>query len=225
MAYTPKVWKDNSSGNTPITAAELNRMEEGIQGGLVKSGLEFVQMVGSRVSNCEYAVFKQSIANSAESDFTASHFYILEGWAKCIDVSEDGLSATFGFTFSGLSSDIASGYDMFWYSGEHGISGGIWYSVLDSWQLGYMDDYDYGFMRNPYRNKNALSALVSLDMSITSYGSGSLISSFICSCTATAEQVDNRVFFSQEDIDNKLTVRFKLKLVPIIRGDEAADGY
>lgn len=218
MAYTPKVWKDNSSGNTPITAAELNRMEEGIQGGLVKSGLEFVQMVGSRYSNCEYAVYKQSIANSEASDLAAPYFYILEGWAKCTGVSEDGSSATFGFTFNGLSSDIVSGYDMFWYSGEYGNSGGIWYSVLESWELGYLDKDDYGFQINPYKNENALSALVSLHMWIESHGSGSLISEFSCSCTATAEQVTNRVFFSQEDINNKLAVRFKLKLVPIIRG-------
>lgn len=31
MAYTPKVWADGSGGGTPITAAELNRMETGIE--------------------------------------------------------------------------------------------------------------------------------------------------------------------------------------------------
>lgn len=30
MAYTPKTWEDGESGGTPITAAELNRMEQGI---------------------------------------------------------------------------------------------------------------------------------------------------------------------------------------------------
>ncbi len=30
MAYTKKTWADGSAGNTPITAAELNRMEDGI---------------------------------------------------------------------------------------------------------------------------------------------------------------------------------------------------
>lgn len=29
--FTPKTWKDGSSGGTPITAAELNRMEKGIE--------------------------------------------------------------------------------------------------------------------------------------------------------------------------------------------------
>lgn len=30
MAYTPKEWADGAAGGTPITAAELNRMEAGI---------------------------------------------------------------------------------------------------------------------------------------------------------------------------------------------------
>ncbi|AKU42458.1 capsid decoration protein [Mycobacterium phage Simpliphy] len=32
MAYTPKTWADGVDGGTPITAAELNRMEAGIEG-------------------------------------------------------------------------------------------------------------------------------------------------------------------------------------------------
>lgn len=31
MAYTPKEWVDGEAGGTPITAAELNRMEAGIE--------------------------------------------------------------------------------------------------------------------------------------------------------------------------------------------------
>lgn len=30
MAFMPKEWKDGAAGNTPITAAELNRIEGGI---------------------------------------------------------------------------------------------------------------------------------------------------------------------------------------------------
>ena len=30
MAFTPKTWADGPSGGTPITAAELNRIEQGI---------------------------------------------------------------------------------------------------------------------------------------------------------------------------------------------------
>lgn len=30
MAYTQKTWADGSAGGTPVTAAELNRMETGI---------------------------------------------------------------------------------------------------------------------------------------------------------------------------------------------------
>ena len=33
MAFTPKTWEDGSAGGTPITAAELNRMESGIAEG------------------------------------------------------------------------------------------------------------------------------------------------------------------------------------------------
>lgn len=30
MAFTPKTWADGEAGGTPITAAELNRIEQGI---------------------------------------------------------------------------------------------------------------------------------------------------------------------------------------------------
>lgn len=30
MAFTPKDWKDGAAGGTPITAAELNRVEQGV---------------------------------------------------------------------------------------------------------------------------------------------------------------------------------------------------
>lgn len=30
MVYAPKVWADGAPGNTPITAAELNRVEQGV---------------------------------------------------------------------------------------------------------------------------------------------------------------------------------------------------
>lgn len=31
MAFTPKTWADGAAGETPITAAELNRVEAGIE--------------------------------------------------------------------------------------------------------------------------------------------------------------------------------------------------
>ncbi|QDM56360.1 hypothetical protein PP515_gp13 [Gordonia phage Sidious] len=32
MAYTPKTWANGAVGGTPITAAELNRIEQGVDG-------------------------------------------------------------------------------------------------------------------------------------------------------------------------------------------------
>lgn len=32
MAYTPKTWADGAGGGTPITASELNRIEQGVYG-------------------------------------------------------------------------------------------------------------------------------------------------------------------------------------------------
>ncbi|QFP96800.1 hypothetical protein SEA_MCKLOVIN_14 [Gordonia phage Mcklovin] len=32
MAYTPKTWANGAGGGTPITAAELNRIEQGVDG-------------------------------------------------------------------------------------------------------------------------------------------------------------------------------------------------
>lgn len=32
MAFVPKTWADGSAGGTPITAAELNRIESGVAG-------------------------------------------------------------------------------------------------------------------------------------------------------------------------------------------------
>lgn len=212
MAYTPKVWRDNYSGNTPITAAELNRMEEGIQEALQNSGLEFITMKGSRYSNCEYAVFRQTFTNSAASDFTAPYFYILEGWAKCIQILEDGNAAEFGFSFEGLPEDVLSGHDMFY------DNDGNWYAVLENACLGYLDRDDYAFLQNESLNPNIKNPMVNISMGITSWGSGSLRNSFTTHCTAAGEPVTGRTYFSQEDIDDELVVRFRLKLMPISQG-------
>lgn len=32
MAYTPKTWANGAGGGTPITAVELNRIEQGVDG-------------------------------------------------------------------------------------------------------------------------------------------------------------------------------------------------
>lgn len=32
MAYTPKTWANGAGGGTPITASELNRIEQGVDG-------------------------------------------------------------------------------------------------------------------------------------------------------------------------------------------------
>ncbi|APU92092.1 hypothetical protein SEA_BAXTERFOX_86 [Gordonia phage BaxterFox] len=32
MAYTPKTWANGAGGGTPITAPELNRIEQGVDG-------------------------------------------------------------------------------------------------------------------------------------------------------------------------------------------------
>lgn len=215
MAYTPKVWKNNSSGNTPITAAELNRMEEGIQEALQNSGLEFITMKGSRYSNCEYAVFRQAFTNSGASDFTAPYFYILEGWAKCYQILEGGNAAEFGFSFEGLPEDVMSGLDMFY---DNGYATGTWYSVLESAQLGYLDRDDYAFRQNEYANPMCKSPLVNISMGITSWGSGSLGQHFLTHCTAAGEPITGRTYFSQEDIDAEMVVRFRLKLLPISQG-------
>lgn len=39
MAFTPKTWADGTAGGTPVTAAELNRMEQGIDTAVEGSGI------------------------------------------------------------------------------------------------------------------------------------------------------------------------------------------
>lgn len=69
VAFAKKLWKDATSGGTPITAAELNRMEGGINDCATQ-----INMLGDSVSRCDkYAtatvknvLFRQSKNNTTD---------------------------------------------------------------------------------------------------------------------------------------------------------------
>lgn len=42
MAYTKKVWADGSAGGTPIVAAELNRIENGVAAAVEGFGVKAI---------------------------------------------------------------------------------------------------------------------------------------------------------------------------------------
>lgn len=68
VSFTKKTWADGSSGGTPITASELNRMEQGI-----KDCADGVNGLGDSISrkadldsNVSSAVFKALESGSAD---------------------------------------------------------------------------------------------------------------------------------------------------------------
>ena len=129
MAYTPLVWKNSPDTSTPITAENLNRMEDGIQEALAKSSgsCSYVQSAGARYGNYYYEVYKYTVdnADSLISDAGLTnpyYYYTLEGWAKCVSISEDGLNAHFELNFQPFE-EVLDGNSFYRYNN------GRWYAI------------------------------------------------------------------------------------------------
>lgn len=61
VTFAKKLWKDKVGGNTPITAAELNRMEDGINNCATQ-----INKLGDSVSRCVTAVGNTSATVSTD---------------------------------------------------------------------------------------------------------------------------------------------------------------
>lgn len=219
MAYTPFYaggWKDFPNTTTPITAAALKHMDEGIAAAGEGAGGEiFVKTVGSQSGNYCYDIFKCNIGNAAAIEAGKGYYYILRGWCKCesIDtVYPNGTvtSATFNFDFPGIEGDIPDAMYM-WYSWGTYSPGArtYWYSSLNYAHLGSVnsDGYCETLVSEP-RN-----CLAGFNMSIASTGTGALGAYFSCVAKAFLPNLaESSAFsFSTEDI-NSLTMFFELRL-------------
>lgn len=67
VTFAKKLWKDATSGGTPITAAELNRMEGGINDCATQ-----INRLGDSVSHCVTAV--KNTAATVSTDLEGSQY-------------------------------------------------------------------------------------------------------------------------------------------------------
>lgn len=75
MAFEPKTWEDGADGGTPITAAELNRLETGIAEVEAKEGPEGPRGLKGEKGN---KGDKGDPGNDAENPFTESEVAALK---------------------------------------------------------------------------------------------------------------------------------------------------
>ncbi len=222
MAYSPFYsggWKDYPNTTTPITAAALNHIDEGIKNAGEGAGGElFVKTVGSQSGKYWYDIFKCNIGNASAIESGKGYYYILRGWCQCkaldtIAPGTDVTSALFDFDFPGIDEDIPDATRM-WHSwgpyeaSETGYT--YWYSSLNYAHLGFTDSNGYSETIIPSEPRNCLAGF---DMSISSTGTGSLGSYFSCAARAFLPNFAgiSTFSFSTEDVNN-LKMFFELRL-------------
>lgn len=204
MAYTPLVWKNSPDTSTPITAENLNRMEDGIQEALAKSSgsCSYVQSAGARYGNYYYEVYKYTVDNAdsliSDAGLTNPYYYYeIQGWAKCTSISDDELTAYFSPVFQSISPDITASDDFFY------SSGGNWIAIPQFLCLGTMDYNNVAF-----RPQNLINdAITNLYADISSPEAGAI------TFTMTAEIIPTTSSnYSFTLVQDTLYIYYKIKL-------------
>ena len=206
MSYTPYVWKNLPDKTTPINAENLNRIEEGIQESLEKGTCSFVGNFGGIDSGYYYEVYKHIIDDANNLINSASltdpyYYYTLEGWAKCVSISEDGLNAHFELNFQPFE-EVLDGNSFYRYNN------GRWYAIPQGSFLGFMD----AEQKIIVKDKELKNNFGYFDVVLESNGSGSLkeVVTFHIDANIFPTSSDE-LKFSQNDV-GQLCVCFKIKL-------------
>lgn len=71
MAYTPTVWADGAEGETPITAARLNKMEQGIKEGQNTAAPKWDTLAGKP------ATFPPTVGTKATDAAAGDHKHVM----------------------------------------------------------------------------------------------------------------------------------------------------
>ena len=86
VTFAKKLWKDKVGGNTPITAAELNRMEKGISDCATQ-----INKLGDSVSPFTNGIVSKITSNAATGILLQIRFTSNDGKAYGFSVLKDGI--------------------------------------------------------------------------------------------------------------------------------------
>lgn len=215
MAYTPLVWKNSPDTSTPITAENLNRMEEGIQEALNKGSMSYLAYVSdSTNNNYYYEIYKYTISDAnalilINSLTTPYYYYEVEGWAKCTSISEDSLTAYFQLPFSGVMTDVNDSSTLFY------DNSGRWFSVPQTLYLGTIEEKALSgneFHRAFRKRNNIMDTLVELHAEIWAKANTTTHNNITFTLEANViPNTSTDYIFTAEDIGT-LAMYFKIKL-------------
>lgn len=221
MAYTPFYtggWKDYPNTTTPITAAALNHIEEGIKAAAQSGGggTTFVSKQGGpRTENYYFEIYKHDVANattlSNEYELTDPYYYYtIEGWMRMQSLETND----FGMYISSVSVNAFDGISGTAFY-DHAINtSGSWIWFPEMCLLGTCPGTNTDSYRvfTPISNTDPRFLLSRPWATLVPMASGTLAGTiFLKSGIISIPVTDDTLKFTNEDIDT-LSVYFRIKI-------------
>ena len=171
MAYSPKVWKDDKSGKTPILAEDLNHMENGIASAVETDSV-------ARVSN----VVSKNKAGLKEIAWLQSMDYI-NTTSNGVKYKAKAEQYTGFNLILSKSLEIGKKYTI---SFKNNSSNNISFSITKT-NTGWQNDYDNAYVKSHFTDANA-------SYSYTFTATSNIIGiMFICSTTNNADTNERNI--------------------------------
>lgn len=226
MAYTPFYtggWKDYPNTTTPITAAALNHMDEGIAAAAQSGGggTTFISRQGGpRTDNYYIEIYKHDVAGatSLSNEYQLTnpyYYYTMEGWMRMQTLEENA----FGMRSANVSVNVFDGVNSEDFFDPVTNPSGRWTWIPEMCLLGTCPEASASSYRifEPIQSSNPRFLLsrpwATLDPQPTGTLAGTiLLSSSIISIPVT----DDTLKFTNEDIDT-LSVYFRIKIDQVRR--------
>lgn len=226
MAYTPFYtggWKDYPNTTTPITAAALNHIEEGIEAAAQSGGggATFItKQGGPRTKNYYIEIYKHDVAgaDSLSTEYKLTnpyYYYTMEGWMRMQILTANA----FGIHSDSVSVNAFDGIDGKDFFNQVTNPSGRWTWVPEMCLLGTCPEASVSSLRifEPisYLNPRFLLSRpwATLDPQPTGTLAGTItLNSIVISIPVT----DDTLKFTYEDIDT-LSVYFRIKIDQVRR--------
>lgn len=224
MVYTPFYtggWKDYPNTTTPITAAALNYIDEGIAAAAQSGGVTFIaRQGGPRTANYYFEIYKHNVANAASlsSEYKLTdpyYYYTMEGWMRMqtLDSNDFGMHSD---TVSVNAFDGIDGKDFF---DSDTNPSGRWTWVPEICILGTCPGASASSFRNfePMQSSNPRFLLSRPWATLNPQPTGTLAGTITLNSTVISIPVtDDTLKFTNEDIDT-LSVYFRIKIDQVRR--------
>lgn len=221
MAYTPFYtggWKDYPNTTTPITAAALNHIEEGIEAAAQSGGggATFIaRQGGPRTKNYYIEIYKHDVAGadslSTEYELTNPYYYYtMEGWMR-MQTLEDNAFGMLSANVSVNAFDGINGEDFFDY---YTNPSGRWTWFPEMCLLGTCPKASVSSYRifEPILYTNPRFLLSRPWATLGPLASGALAGTiWLNSSVISIPVTDDTLKFTNEDIDT-LSVYFRIKI-------------